>query len=229
MDNQLTLPDYEQLARIMTGPHGRAVTRDNPVTLLVVFSCADPEVGRAAARLHADGLVKRVVFSGGVGKDSGGLPALGVSEAVFLASVAIADGLPPELIVLEQEARNGMENAAFSLRLAHDQGFLSVTDRIASLAPAQRSRRLYEELRYQASLVDLPSVVYAGFSSGAADPHEPTVQAEFIRELRGLQTMHDQDVPRIFEQKEFQKDGAYYGLVKKAGIVVDISETGGLS
>ena len=101
--NALGPSDYESLARIMTGPHGQALTPESPADLLVVFSCADPESVRAAARLHADKLVTRVIFSGRVGKDSGGLPLLGITESVFLASVAVADGLPADVIVLEQE------------------------------------------------------------------------------------------------------------------------------
>jgi uncharacterized SAM-binding protein YcdF (DUF218 family) len=105
--------DYHRLAQIMAGLHGQPVTTENPVDLLVVFACADPEVGRTAARLYADKLVRHVIFSGGVGKDSGGLSALGISEAVFLASIAIAEGLPSEAITLEEAARNGKENVSF--------------------------------------------------------------------------------------------------------------------
>jgi uncharacterized SAM-binding protein YcdF (DUF218 family) len=122
--NVLSPADYEALAQIMTGPHGQTLTPQSPADLLVVFSCADPDVGRAAARLHAQKLVKHVIFSGRVGKDSAGLPMLGITEAIFLASVAIAEGLPADVITLEQEARNGAENAALSLQLASKLGLL---------------------------------------------------------------------------------------------------------
>jgi uncharacterized SAM-binding protein YcdF (DUF218 family) len=213
-ENHLDATDYQ----IMTGPHGQPVSPESPVDLLVVFSCADPLVGQAAAALYSQKLVQQVVFSGGVGKDSGGLPRLGISEAVFLASVAIAGGLPAEAIVLEQDARNGKENAAFSLRLATDQGLLQAGMCVASLAPAPRSRRLYEELRYQADTGGYDVEVIAGFSSGTADASDPQVQAELIRELRGLHTMHAGDAPRIFPQDEFQPGGTYHDLVKLTGI-----------
>src|SRR5437773_2482888 len=125
--------DYRQLAAIMAGPHGQKVTTDEPVDLLIVFSCADPEVGTTAAHLYADKLVRQVIFSGNVGKDSGGLPSLGISEAKFLASVAIANGLPAGAILLEEEARNGKENAAHSLRLAAEKGFLHSACHIGGL------------------------------------------------------------------------------------------------
>jgi hypothetical protein len=217
--NALGLADYAALAQIMTGPHGQKLTPQASADLLVVFSCADPEVGRAAARLHAEKLVQRVIFSGGVGKDSGGLPMLGISEAVFLASVAIAEGLPAEVIVLEQQARNGAENATLSLQLAAKLGLLPPGTRVAGLSPAPRCRRLYEELRYQADVGAFPVEVVAGLPSGVADPHDPQVQEELLRELRGLRTMHTGETPRIYPQAEFGDGGVYSGLAERAGLV----------
>jgi hypothetical protein len=206
---------YGTLAKIMTGPHGRALSRRSPADLLVVFSCADPEVGRAAAKMHAEGYVHRVVFSGGVGKDSGGLALIGITEASFLASVAIAEGLPAAAITLEEESTNGAENAAFALRLAAKLGILPPGTRLASLAPATRSRRLYEELRYQADRGSYEVDVVTGLSSGVADPASPAVREELIRELRGLHTMDRGETPRIFRQDDFQPGGAYWNLVER--------------
>jgi hypothetical protein len=199
----------------MAGPHGRVLEPGAPADLLVVFSCADPEVGRTAALLYRQGVVKSVIFSGNVGKDSGGLPVLGISEAVFLASVAIAEGLPVEDILLEQEARNGRENAAFSLEMAAVRGILQARARIAGLAPAVRSRRLYEELRYQADYGRFAVDVVAGLSSGAADPDDPDVRDELVRELAGLRAMHEGRSPRIYPQPEFQAGGRYGQLAAR--------------
>jgi hypothetical protein len=216
--NALEPDDYQVLAQIMAGPHGRLLTPQAPADLLVVFCCADPEVGRAAARLYREQLVRRAVFSGRVGKDSGGLPALGITEAAFLASVAIAEGLPADAIILEEEARNGAENAAFALRLAAKLGYLPPGTQVAGLAPAQRSRRLYEELRYQAAAGHFAADVAAGLSSGSADPADPSTQDELIRELRGLATMHQGETPRISRQPEFQQGGKHRRLIEKAGL-----------
>lgn len=210
--------DYKMLAQIMTGPHGRILTPQSPADLLIVFSCADPEVGRAAALLHRQGVVGRVIFSGNVGKDSAGLPTLGITEAVFLASIAIAGGLPTELIFLEQEARNGEENAAFSLRLAAAREVLPAGTRVAGLAPATRSRRLYEELRYQADSGRFAVDVVAGLSSGAADSDDPDVQEELARELMGLRTMHEGTTPRIHSQPEFQPGGKHWALAERVSL-----------
>jgi len=208
---------FRALSRIMTGPHGEQLTPQSPAGLLIVFSCTHPEVGRAAARLHQEQLVQRVIFTGQAGKDSAGLPTLGISEAVFLASVAIAEGLPTGVILLEQEARNGAENAAFALRLAAKTGLLPPATRVASLAPAARSRRLYEELRYQASAGAFAVDVVAGLSSGTADPRDLSIQEELLRELQGLRTMHQGNSPRIYPQPEFHPGGKYWNLVQQAG------------
>ena len=210
----LTQSDYQQLAAVMAATHSD-LSVASPADLLIVFSCSDPQVGRAAADLHADGLVRRVIFSGGLGEDSGGLPKLGISEAVFLASIAIANGLPTDVVLLEHEARNGAENAAFSLQLAADLGLLPKGVHIASLAPAQRSRRLYEELRYQAD-IRYPHVgTVSSLSSGGADPDDPQTRLELVRELRGLSTMHRPPTPRIHRLDEFQPRGTCYDLVEK--------------
>jgi hypothetical protein len=216
--NALGPDDYKTLAHIMAGPHGRPLTPQAPADVLVVFCCADPEVGRTATRLYRQQLIRRAVFSGRVGKDSGGLPALGITEATFLASVAIAEGLPAEAIVLEEEARNGAENAAFALRLVAKLGYLPPGTRVAGLAPAERSLRLYEELRYQAAAGHFTADVAAGLSSGSADLGDPAVRDELFRELRGLATMHQGETPRISRQPEFQQGGKYWSLVEKAGL-----------
>ena len=214
----LEASDYDVLAQIMTGPQGQKLTPQTPADLLVVFSCADPAVGRAAAHLRAEKLVRRVIFSGRVGKDSGGLPMLGITEAVFLASVAIAEGLPADVITLEQEARNGAENAALSLRLAAKLDLLPDGARVAGLSPAPRCRRLYEELKYQADVGAFSVEVVAGLPSGVADPHDLHIREELLRELRGLTTMHGGDTPRIHPQAQFQFGGTYWELVERAGL-----------
>jgi hypothetical protein len=216
--NALEPDDYNALAHIMAGPHGRPLTPQAPADILVVFCCADPEVGRTAARLYRERLVRRAVFSGRVGKDSDGLPALGITEAAFLASIAIAEGLPADAIVLEEEARNGAENAAFALRLAAKLGYLPPGTQVAGLAPAERSRRLYEELRYQAAAGHFAAEVAAGLSSGSANSADPSVRDELVRELRGLATMHQGETPRISRQPEFHQGGKYRTLVEKAGL-----------
>jgi hypothetical protein len=150
-----------------------------------------------------------------VGKDSGGLPALGISEAAFLASIAIAEGPPADAIVLEEEARSGAENVAFALRLAAKLGYLPPGTQVAGLAPAERSRRLYEELRYKAAAGHFAADVAAGLSSGSADSADPSVQAELVRELRGLATMHRGKHPASAASRTSSQTGSTGGWSRR--------------
>jgi hypothetical protein len=217
MNPQLTEHDFERLASLMTGPHGREATGETTIDLLVVFGAFDVELAKAAASLYAQGRCKMLIFSGGVGKDSGPLLQLGISEAVFLASVGIANGVPAEVIVLEERAANGRENALFALELARDRGILAPGCRMASLAPAARSRRLYEELRFQSAAYH--AVVIAGFSAGSIRLNEPRVRQELFKELQGLFTMDKSQPPRIAMQSDLQLGGSNHDLVLRAGLV----------
>jgi hypothetical protein len=210
----LPMSTRTQLLDIMAGPHGTPPTPTKPTDVLVVFGAADPQLAYDAAQLHARGGVSHVVFTGGTGKDSGPLTALGIAEADFLASIAIAAGLPPDAILIERSAKNAAQNAALSLRTAATAGLIRVGTTVASLALAQRSRRLYEELRFQAATFDSPIQVVAGLSSGrpAVDLASPATLVELANELRGLSTMHALDTPRIFLLPEFQTGGRYAEL-----------------
>lgn len=214
--DELTQQDRIRLLASLAGPHGIPPTHADPVDILVVFGCDDPRLAHDAAALFHRKEAGHVVFSGGVGKDSGGLVTLDIPEGIFLASVAIAAGMPSDAILIEKEATNGAQNAAFALRLATERGLLVPGSRVASLAPAPRSRRLFEELRFQAA--DIPVRVTAGLSTGAAtvDLNDPAMVRQLLREIRGLHTMHESRQPRIFPLPEYQTGGKYSDLVKHA-------------
>ncbi len=78
-----------------------------------------------------------------------------------------------------------------------------------------RSRRLYEELRYQADSGSFAVEVVAGLSSGTADTDDPDVRKELTRELIGLGTMNDGEEPRIHSQPDFQPGGQYWALSER--------------
>lgn len=212
--SELSADDYTRLAKVMAGPHGSIVDSAHPADVLIVFACADPEVGRAAAALHRDGYCQSVIISGALGKDSGDLGAQGITEARYLASVAIDAGLPAHVLNIEERARNGRENALYSLQLAAANELIRPGSHIASLAPVQRSRRLFEELRFQAK--EYPAVAHiSGLSSGHVDESDPAIQAELVAELKGLSTMHALATPRIYPQPDFLVGGVHFDLVER--------------
>jgi hypothetical protein len=202
----------EALTRNCTAPSQLS----SQIDLLIVFGCADPEVALAAARLYAGSKMRKVIFSGGIGKDSGHLSQLGITEADFLASVALVNGLPSHAILLERDASNGMENARNSLTVAQKSGTLTAGAKVASLAPAIRCRRLFEELTCQA--IQYPDVeVVAGIASGPF-PYlkESAAVREALNEVRGLSSMHSSHEPRIKPLEEFQASGEYFDVVQLA-------------
>jgi DUF218 domain len=205
-----------QLLDVLAGPHGTPPTPHRPADVLVVFGAADPRLAYDAAALHEGGSVRHVVFTGGVGKDSGALAGLGIAEADYLASVAIAAGLPSEVIVIERQAASGAQNAALSLRAAAANGLVPGGATVVSLAPAPRSRRLYEELRFQAAAFDPAVQVVAGIPSGkaAVDLSSAATVVELGNELRGLRTLHATTPPRIFALAEFQDGGQFAALAQ---------------
>ncbi len=89
-----------------------------PADLAFVFGRADGTLAAAAGHLIQDGLVPAVLVTGGVGKDSGALPALNLTEAAYLAALLTVEyAVPLENIIIEPNAKNGGENARLGLEM----------------------------------------------------------------------------------------------------------------
>ena len=56
-----------------------------------------------------------LVIGSADGKDSGDLKDRGYTEASYLAELIVAQGVSPELILIEGRANNGAENTRFGL------------------------------------------------------------------------------------------------------------------
>ena len=92
---------------------------------IVGFGNFNTDIARRAAELYHAGLAPKVLFTGGLGRNTEGL--LPEPEAVRFAKVAMACGVPEEDIILEPNSTNTKENILFtrekleSLGLAHDR------------------------------------------------------------------------------------------------------------
>jgi len=87
-----------------------------PADCAFVFCRDNPILAKRAAKLYLDGLVKYIMFTGGMGKDSGYLAALGCPEAVFQAAAAhLIHGIPTADIYVEPKARDGVENSQLGI------------------------------------------------------------------------------------------------------------------
>lgn len=82
---------------------------------IVGFGNFNTNIARRAAELYRQGYAPKVLFTGGLGRNTAGL--LPEPEAVRFARVAMECGVPEEDILLETESTNTAENILFTRRL----------------------------------------------------------------------------------------------------------------
>ncbi len=96
--------DYLQLHQTM-----------EPADVIIGFGCYDTGVARRAAELYLQGYAPRVLFTGGLGRNTTGL--FSRSEAENFAAVAMDLGVPEGAILLEAHSTNTKENIEFTRAL----------------------------------------------------------------------------------------------------------------
>ncbi|MBR3949091.1 MAG: YdcF family protein [Oscillospiraceae bacterium] len=79
---------------------------------IVGFGNFNTDIARRAAELYRLGLAPKVLFTGGLGRNTEGL--LPEPEAVRFARVAMECGVPEADIILEDKSRNTAENILFT-------------------------------------------------------------------------------------------------------------------
>jgi uncharacterized SAM-binding protein YcdF (DUF218 family) len=87
---------------------------------ILVLCSHDKAVAERGARLFLDGWAPRLIFSGGLGVITRHLWSQ--PEADQFAAIAVAMGVPPEAILIENESTNTGENVAFTRRLLQRHG-----------------------------------------------------------------------------------------------------------
>lgn len=118
--------DFLNMYAFVRGGEDRAPAEKAPV---VVFGRNDERVAERVFSLVKAGLAEVIVITGGVGKDTGDLLDRGYrSEAHFLEEVlrarAAVEGVDLPPVLLDEQARNGGENARNSLDLLSENGYL---------------------------------------------------------------------------------------------------------
>lgn len=88
--------------------------------VILGFGCYDDNVARRAAELYHQGYAPKILFTGGLGRNTMGL--FSVTEAEKFAKVAIACGVPEKDILLEDQATNTKDNILFSRKLLEEKG-----------------------------------------------------------------------------------------------------------
>ncbi|MFN0108683.1 MAG: YdcF family protein [Blastocatellia bacterium] len=88
--------------------------------LILALGSNDTRVAEHAADLYLQGWAERLMFSGNVGALTKGKFAK--SEAETFADIAVAKGVPPEVILIEPNSTNTGENIVFSRRVLAERG-----------------------------------------------------------------------------------------------------------
>lgn len=88
--------------------------------LIVGFGNFNTDIARRAAELYHQGIAPKILFTGGLGRNTEGL--LPEPEAVRFARVAVACGVPEEDIILEDKSKNTADNILFTKALLEEKG-----------------------------------------------------------------------------------------------------------
>ena len=88
--------------------------------VIVGFGNFNTDIARRAAELYRQGLAPKVLFTGGLGRNTEGL--LPEPEAVRFAKVAMECGVPAEDILIEDKSTNTRENIEFTRALLAEKG-----------------------------------------------------------------------------------------------------------
>ena len=87
---------------------------------IVGFGNFNTDIARRAAELYLQGYAPKVLFTGGLGRNTEGL--LTEPEAVRFARVAMECGVPEDAIILEDRSRNTAENILFTREKLRELG-----------------------------------------------------------------------------------------------------------
>ena len=88
--------------------------------VIVGFGNFNTDIARRAAELYHQGYAPKILFTGGLGRNTTGL--FPEPEAVRFAKVAMECGVPEEDILLEDRSRNTKENIDFTRELLEQRG-----------------------------------------------------------------------------------------------------------
>lgn len=87
--------------------------------VIVGFGNFNTDIARRAAELYHQGYAPKILFTGGLGRNTDGM--LPESEAIRFAKEAMACGVPEEDIILEDKSRNTKENIYFTRALLEER------------------------------------------------------------------------------------------------------------
>lgn len=110
-----------------------------PADLIFVLGSNDVRVAEYAAELYGRKLAPLILFSGGMGRFTGGWA---VPEAELFAEAARKAGVPEEHILIENKSSNTGENVRFSREILKQAGIREPVSLIALQKPYMERRTL---------------------------------------------------------------------------------------
>ena len=110
---------------------------------VVGFGCYNDDIALRCAQLYRDGYAPRVLFTGGLGRNTLGLWTQ--TEAERFASIAMDAGVPREDIIIENRSTNSAENILFTHAKLEEAGL--DTGRLICVHKPFMERRLYAAMQ----------------------------------------------------------------------------------
>ena len=151
----------------------------------IVFGRVDPLLAKKAAKIHNKGKTEYLLFTGGVGKDSGYLTDLKISEANWQAALAnVIYRIPQEKIYIEPNATNGGDNCRFSIDTILDKGLPH--ENMLLLAHPTALRRLHATMEVITSEKQFQTNYQRIGTDYLFNPKNPLDQQEAIAEILKL-------------------------------------------
>ena len=135
---------------------------------IVGFGNFNDNIARRAAQLYREGCAPKVLFTGGLGRNTQYL--FPEPEAVRFAKVAMAEGVPEEDLILEPRSANTKENILFTRAVLEQQGIPH--SRILGVHQPFMERRIWAAMQVywpeQSFRVTSPQVTIPEYLSDAA-------------------------------------------------------------
>lgn len=114
-----------------------------PGDCIVGFGCYNDDIALRCAQLYRDGYAPRVLFTGGLGRNTLGLWTQ--TEAERFAAIAMEAGVPREDIIIENRSTNSSENILFTHAELEEAGLDA--GRLICVHKPFMERRLYAAMQ----------------------------------------------------------------------------------
>lgn len=145
-----------------------------PSDCIIGFGCINDDIAHRCAQLYRDGFAPKLLFTGGLGRNT--LGRWDQSEAERFAAIAVAEGVPQASILLETQSTNSAENILFSRKILEQAGL--ATGQLLCVHKPFMERRLYAAMQvywpqanavFTSPLLDLNTYVRNTMAQGMSE------------------------------------------------------------